>query len=198
MNVVFDLGGVLVAYDRTGLLESVFPDPAARAIAHAGIIGHADWMDIDRGTLRQPEAVARAHKRTGLPEPALTRLFDGMLSRWVPQPATIDLLYRLKAQGHRAFCLSNMGVESTAYLEATQSFFEAFDGIVISCCVGYCKPEPEIYRHLLETHGLDAPGTVFIDDVEANLATATKFGIHPIRFETAAQCELELRGLGCL
>lgn len=198
MNVVFDLGGVLVAYDRTGLLESVFPDPAARAIAHAGIIGHADWMDIDRGTLRQPEAVARAHKRTGLPEADLARLFDGMLSRWVPQPATINLLYRLKAAGTRLFCLSNMGLESTAYLEATQPFFEAFDGIVISCRVGYCKPEPEIYEHLLDTHKLNGPNTIFIDDVDANLATATKFGIHPIRFETAAQCELELRGLGCL
>lgn len=171
MNVVFDLGGVLVAYDRTGLLERVFPDPAARAIAHAEIIEHtADWMDIDRGVLRQAEAVARAQKRTGLPEADLTRLF----------------------------CLSNMGAESTAYLEATQTFFDAFDGIVISCRVGYCKPEPEIYKHLLETYKLEGPRTIFIDDVDANLVAATRFGIHPIRFETSAQCEAMLRALGCL
>jgi putative hydrolase of the HAD superfamily len=198
VNIVFDLGGVLVAYDRTGLLERVFPDPAARAIAHAGIVDHAYWRDIDRGILLQPEAVARAQKRTGLPEEDLTRLFDGIHRRWVPQPATIDLLYRLKSRGLRLFCLSNMGVESTAYLEATQTFFEAFEGVVISCRVGYCKPEPEIYRHLLDTYGLEGPRTIFIDDLDENLAAATTFGIHPIRFESAEQCARTLRACGCL
>ena len=77
-------------------------------------------------------------------------------------------------------------------------FWGLFSGAVISSRVGHCKPEPEIYEHLLTTYGLDPLQTVFIDDVEANVDAAAAFGILAIRFESVAQCETELRRLGCL
>ena len=75
-------------------------------------------------------------------------------------------------------------------------FWDVFAGRVISCRVGLCKPEPAIYAHLLETYALDPRETVFIDDLDVNLATAAKFGIRTIRFEHPAQCAAALRRLG--
>jgi FMN phosphatase YigB (HAD superfamily) len=50
----------------------------------------------------------------------------------------------------------------------------------------------------LETHGLDGADTVFIDDTEVNLSAAAQFGIHTIKFESPAQCEGQLRVMGCI
>jgi putative hydrolase of the HAD superfamily len=110
----------------------------------------------------------------------------------------VDLLYRLKARGHKLFCLSNMHVASIEYLETAHTFWEVFAGTVISCRLKLCKPEPAIYAHLLETYRLEGSSTVFIDDVEANVSAAAAFGIHAIKFESPARCERELQALGCV
>ena len=77
-----------------------------------------------------------------------------MAVAWTPIPETVDLLYRLRAEGHALFCLSNMHPPSAAFLERAFSFWDVFSGTVISCRVGLCKPEPAIYAHLLERYAL--------------------------------------------
>jgi putative hydrolase of the HAD superfamily len=60
------------------------------------------------------------------------------------------------------------------------------------------KPEPAIYAYLLKTYGLNGTETVFIDDMDVNVAAAAQFGIHTIKFENPAQCARQLQELGCL
>jgi putative hydrolase of the HAD superfamily len=90
-----------------------------------------------------------------------------------------------------------MHVASIAHLEQAYTFWDVFTGVVISCRLHLCKPEPAIYRYLLETYGLEGAHTVFIDDTEANLAAAAQFGMRTIKFENPAQCERLLHVLGC-
>ena len=91
-----------------------------------------------------------------------------------------------------------MHFASIEYLESEHAFWDVFDGRVISCQLKLCKPETEIYEHLLQTYALQASATLFIDDVQKNLDAAEKLGIRTLRFENAAQCERELRALGLL
>ncbi|MBM3217703.1 MAG: HAD family phosphatase [Candidatus Rokubacteria bacterium] len=196
MNLIFDLGGVLVTYDRPALLAEIFSDPAAHDRVHGAL--YADWVEVDRGTLALDDAITRAATRAGMSERDVAHIFRGMSHRWVGMPESIDLLYRLKDKGHRLFCLSNMGVDSIEYLDVTQTFWDAFDGIVVSRRVGLCKPEREIFAHVLERFGLNAAATVFIDDVDVNVEAAARLGIHTIRLESAARCERALRALECL
>jgi putative hydrolase of the HAD superfamily len=196
MNIVFDLGGVVVAYDRGALLAELYADPATHAAVSAGIDEHLDWLEMDRGTLPEPEAVARAAQRSGVSAPEFARFIDRMSVAWTPIPETVDLLYRLRAKGHALFCLSNMHPMSAAFLERAFTFWDVFAGQVISCRVGLCKPEAAIYAHLLERHQLVAPETVFIDDLDVNLAAAARFGIHTVKFEDPAHCVRALRALG--
>jgi len=196
VNIVFDLGGVVVAYDRARLLAELYPDPVTHAAVSTGIDQHLDWLELDRGTLAEHDAIAHAARRSGVPVPEFARFIERMSISWVPVPGTVDLLYRLRAKDHALFCLSNMHPGSTAFLEQSCSFWDVFTGRVISCQVGLCKPEPAIYAHLLAQYRLAAHETVFIDDLDVNLNAASSFGMRTIRFENPAQCARALRALG--
>ena len=195
MNLVFDLGGVVVRWDPEAIIASVFSDPATQSKVKAGVFSHPDWLELDRGTLGREDAIARAAQRTGVAAGEIKRLLHAVPASLVPFPDTVALLYRLKAKGLRLYCLSNMHFASIEHLEQTHDFFEVFDGAVISCRLQLCKPETGIYKHLLQTYGLKADETLFIDDVQKNLDAAAKLGIRTLKFEHAAQCERQLHAL---
>lgn len=198
MNVVFDLGGVVVAWNPDDIAARAFADPAHRALVKREILGHPDWLDLDRGSRSLDDVIVRATQRTGLPEPVVRSFIEGVPSALIADPEVVDLIRRLKSAGSSLYCLSNMPTSSMEHLERTYEFWHLFTGIVVSSRVGICKPEPEIYTHLLETHGLHASETVFIDDTVANLDAAARFDIRTIRFVGVQECERELRRLGCL
>lgn len=196
MNLVFDLGGVVVRWDPDGIISGVFRDAATQAKVKEAVFSHADWLELDRGTLGRDEAIRRAAQRSGIPPADITRLLHAVPPSLVVFPDTVALLRRLKHKGYPLYCLSNMHFASIEYLEQNETFWDVFDGRVISCRLQLCKPESGIYEHLLRTYGLQAAETVFIDDVQKNLDAAAKLGIRTIRFENAAQCERELRAQG--
>lgn len=198
MNIVFDLGRVVVRWEPDALIAKVFPDPAIRTRVRTELIDHSDWLALDRGVLSQPEAIARAATRTGVPADEISAFMHRVPSALVAIPETVALLYRLKARGHRMFCLSNMQAASIEHLERTYTFWDVFEGAVISCRIHLLKPEPAIYAHLLEQHELEGPDSVFIDDTVVNLEAAARFGIRGIQFESPSQCEARLAALGCL
>ncbi len=198
MNIVFDLGGVVVAWRPEEIVARAFVDPATRAVVYREIVGHPDWLELDRGTLTVGEAIERAVARTGLAEMDVRSFIEGVPAALVADPDVVALVRRLHAAGNDLYCLSNMPTISMEHLERAYDFWDLFRGKVISSRIGHCKPEPAIYEHLLATYDLDPTQTIFIDDVKANIVAAAAFGIQGIRFESLAQCEAELRRLGCL
>jgi putative hydrolase of the HAD superfamily len=198
VNIVFDLGGVVVAWKPDDIVSRAFADPRERQLARREIIGHRDWLALDRGDLSVDDVVKRGAERTGLSESSLRLLIDAVPPSLVPDVDVINLLHRLKANGNTLYCLSNMPKLSIEHLERAHSFWHLFDGIVISSRVGFCKPEPEIYAHLLAAHALRPAETIFVDDVIANLQAAERFDIRTIHFRSAAQCAAELKRLGSL
>ena len=198
LNIIFDLGGVVVRWEPDAIIAAVFAQPADRLKVRSEFVGHEDWLALDRGTMAPDQAVLRASQRTGLPSAALGRFLDLVPSSLVAIPETVALMQRLKSNDHKLFCLSNMQFASIEHLERVYSFWHLFDGVAVSCRLKVIKPEAAIYAHVLAQHQLNAQETVFIDDVEGHLAGAAAFGIRTIKFEGAAQCEQQLRQLGCL
>ena len=196
MNLVFDLGGVVVRWDPDAIIASVFPDRSLHSKVKAGVFAHPDWLELDRGTLEREDAITRAAQRTAIPTSEIRRLLHAVPPSLVVFPDSVDLLRRLKHQGYPLYCLSNMHFASIEYLESEHAFWDLFDGRVISCRLQVCKPEAAIYKHLLQTYALRASETVFIDDVQMNLDAAAELGIRTVRFRNAAQCEQDLRALG--
>jgi len=136
-------------WDPEAIIAGVFRDREVRKRVREGVFGHPDWLELDRGTLDREDAIRRAAARLGMPDTEIRRLLVAVPPSLVPIAQTVDLLYRLKAGGYPLYCLSNMHFASIEHLEREQRFFEVFRGIVISCRVKLCKPEPAIYAHAL-------------------------------------------------
>ena len=198
LNVVFDLGGVVLTWNPAAIAASAFDASREQALVLDQVFGHPDWAELDRGTLPVAKAVERAAHRTGLDERRLTAMFHAVPSFLVPMPDSLDLIAAVREAGNRLFALSNLHRSSLAHVENVLGIFDLFDARVDSCEVGLCKPEDAIYRLLLERHGLDPPDTVFIDDVQSNLDAATAFGMRTIKFDDAGSCRAQLQALGCI
>lgn len=198
LNIVFDLGGVVFNWRPDALIRSVFPDRRTQALVKAQILQHNDWLEIDRGSLSEQDAIKRGAARTGLSAARITQLFDAVAPSLTPIEGTIKLIRAIQDTEHRLFVLSNMWPETMIYLERQHDIWDAFSGVVVSSRIGKVKPELDIYRYLLNEHQLNASDTVFIDDMAENLSAAATLGIQTIQFVDPAQCRRDLVRLNFL
>lgn len=198
MNIVFDLGGVVLHWSPEDLINKYFPDPADKKNIKDNFFGHPDWVALDRGTIDKDLALKNAAERTGLEYKQIKEMLDSTPASLMPKEETIDLILKLKEKGHELYILSNMHHDSIDYLDETHDFFELFEAIVASCRVNLVKPEAAIYQYLLTENKLIPEETIFIDDMKENVEAASREGIYSIHFISASQCEKELTALGCL
>lgn len=196
MNVVFDFGGVLFTWSPERIVRDVFDDQETRRKALVEIFAHPDWLELDRGTLDRQAAIERGAARTGLPRSEIERLLLHVPHSLQLIPETLVLIQSLKANGSNIYALSNMHAASIEHLEREHSFWDLFDGRLISCRVRLIKPEPAIYKHLLDHYELLAEETIFIDDMDANLKAAAACGIRTIKFTNPQQCATALHEFG--
>lgn len=108
----------------------------------------------------------------------------------------------LRRAGLRTAILSNMPQPLLDLMRADPSFawFEEFEVKVFSCEVRQLKPEPGIYRTLLDRLGEPAASCVFLDDAEQNVEGARTAGIRAFHFvsdrsDTGALAALTEMGL---
>jgi putative hydrolase of the HAD superfamily len=195
LNIVFDLGGVVFNWQPHKIIERVFEESKTQNLVRAEIFEHADWIELDRGTLTLDQAIVRGAARTGLPNADIERLFGEVPRSLTPNHGTIELISSVIDTDNKFFVLSNMHVASFAYLEKKHDIWSMFDGVVISSQIRKVKPEIEIYEHLLSEYNLEAAETVFIDDMSENLAAASSIGIQTVKFVSPSQCKQDLTEL---
>ena len=193
MNVVFDLGAVVVAWEPARLLQAHFPEraptaEAAQALARA-FFHHEDWLAFDCGLRSVDEVVARTASRLGLPASTVHDMVAPLGERLDPIPDSVELLDELRTRRDsgediRLFYLSNMPVPYARALERRLPFFQWFDGGVFSGDVKRIKPNSEIYELLAWRHGFDPAQTLFIDDMAPNVEAARALGWHAIHCTT--------------
>ena len=152
MNIIFDLGGVVFNWEPKKLIADTIENSGIHQKLLTGILKHQDWIELDRGSLSEEEAIKRGAQRTGLPESEIHRLMQAVPPFLTPIEESVKLIRRLKNHNNRLYALSNMSHASIDYLEQTYSFWNLFDGTVISCRIHKVKPEAEIYHHLIDTY----------------------------------------------
>ena len=184
-NIVFDLGGVLFARDRSKCTQE-FHDFFSFIRSEPM---PAFWEDYDRGVLTLDEVTGILSGVNACPRAKCEEYLRLSIDMQEPVKPTEQLVRDLKAAGYKLYVLSNMSREFV---------YGLFDGEVVSCEEGVVKPEPEIYRRLLGRYGLDPAQTLFIDDRPANIAAAAALGIRGQLFDhsaPAATCDLLRRRL---
>ena len=193
-NVIMDLGGVMLEWNPDHLLTPIQPEPGLRAQLRSEIFSH-DWHLFDRGRLTEEELIQRLQIVTGQTRDQVCRIMQAVRGALLEKSETVKLVRALQQHGYALYCLSNMPVPMYEHLRRQHTFWDVFRGVVISGEIQMMKPEPEIYRHLLERFGLQARESVFVDDMQVNVDAAMAVGLHAIRFQNAAQCQQELEEL---
>lgn len=194
--VVFDLGGVLLDWDPRHLYRQLFDDPAEMA-DFLGRICTRDWHlehDLGAVTARSCADLARRHPEHSDLIMAWAERSEEMVAGQID--GTVAVLADLKAAGLPCFALSNMEAETFPLRRDRFAFMRQFDGWVISGLEGVAKPDPEIFRILLDRHRLDPGRTVFIDDAPANVAAARDLGVAGLLFTDPGPLRGDLRALG--
>ena len=96
------------------------------------------------------------------------------------------------------YALTNWSSETFPPQRERFPFLSWFDDLVISGVEGVIKPDPRIFRILLERNAIAPESAVFIDDVAANADAAARLGIHGIHFRSPAQLRRDLAAVGLL
>jgi putative hydrolase of the HAD superfamily len=192
-NVVFDAGGVLLEWNPPAVVARLYPDPAIQAQIREFIFEHPDWHEFDRGTLTAESAPAHFAKLSGRSDEEVRALLRATAESLRPIDGTIRLLEDLAAIGVNLYLLSNMPESTFDILVRRHAFFAHFKHLVISGRILLLKPEPAIYRHLVEATGIVPAESVFIDDLLRNVVAARESGLHAIQFTSAEGCRGELR-----
>jgi HAD superfamily hydrolase (TIGR01509 family) len=190
--VVFDVGNVLLSWDPAAILERHLPPQLDRRPFLDDVFGHRDWVELDRGTLDEEDAILGFSRRTGAPADLVRRVVEASKTALTPMAESLALLEELHRLGVRLFCLSNMSHATWDYLRPRHDFWQRFEGIVISAQLRTVKPEPAIYRHLLDQWSLDPAQTVFFDDRADNVAGARALAIRAFVFDGAAKARATL------
>ena len=91
--------------------------------------------------------------------------------------------------------ITNGWKNSRESIENVWHLDDVFDSILISAELGLAKPDPAIYRLLLDEWSLPAQAAVFIDDFADNVVAARQLGMPAIRFRDPAQAMAELNAI---
>ena len=194
-DIIFDFGAVLVDWNPHYLLDDVFGSHE-KAQWFLNNVCTSEWnSQMDGG---KPFAQGVAELTEQFPQwEAEIRLYhtgwEKMMGSQIP--GMEDLLKELKASGHRIFGLTNWSSETFYKIEGRYPIFSLLDGKVVSGDVGLLKPDPAIYRLLMDRFGLSPENCVFIDDNPANVHGAEAVGIRAIQFTSAAALRCDLAAL---
>lgn len=194
--VAFDIGGVLLDWDPRYVYRTLFEDPGdmedflARVCTSDWHRAHDLGADITRSceqlAQRYPEQRDMIMVWAERGEEMVAGQFDG----------TAAILGELKAAGMPCYALSNMEPDAFRVRRARFAFMDWFDDHVISGFEGVAKPDPRIFRILLDRHALRPETTVFIDDQPRNVAAARNLGLIALHFTSPDQLRKDLTNLG--
>ena len=101
-------------------------------------------------------------------------------------PKVLESLDLLRKKGYRLWLLSNAQEVFTRYELRHLGLWDAFDGVYISSCFGFRKPDVQFFRSLLEEQQLDPKQCLMIgNDRETDIAGAKAAGLDTFYMHTA-------------
>ncbi|HJQ08381.1 MAG TPA: HAD family phosphatase [Candidatus Saccharimonadales bacterium] len=175
--VLFDFGGVLSEAGKRGSIRRW--------------LGKVYGLDIDvrqidkvfykmwRGQITDAAFLAEVHRRYPDAPVASKEDFLKAMEQFKRSSPVYALAEALRKHGIKTGILSNVFGIGVGALRAG-GFYNGFDPLLLSCEVGYAKPDPEFYEIAIAKLGVSPKEIVFIDDQQYVLDPARAMGMHTI------------------
>lgn len=174
-NFVFDLGNVLIDYDPSRIVKSIFKDPQEQTLFLTEVFQSDGWRLLDQGLLTFEEHYRNLASRY----PQQAEKISWLLKNWYkdlpPIPGMVELLEKLKKTGFLLFLLSNANTRYYSYKNYS-NLFEFFSGLTFSSELHLLKPQVEIYQKFCQIHSLVPSECLFLDDKPENVQGAINAG----------------------
>lgn len=192
-TVVFDIGNVLIYWDRRNLYRKLIPDTADMERFLTEVVS-IDWHEPQ--DMGESCAAATAALKARFPEHevlinAFYDRFGEMLGGQVP--GMEQVVMALKARNIPVYGLTNWPAEMFRHAES-HSIIGHLDGVVVSGREKVKKPDPRLFHVLLERYDIDPARALFVDDVADNVATGIALGMHGHLFRDAERLRGVLKG----
>jgi epoxide hydrolase-like predicted phosphatase len=197
-TVVFDVGNVLFGYNPSAIVDQILGETPFKDDFLSHLFLSPSWQLMDRGDLTVDALVAQLTQAESIHNDAIAsipRLVNQFTDHLDPIHEMIDL-FQVIAARYSTYILSNFQDKPFDRLREHNPFLDQAHGQVVSAKVNVMKPEPAIYKLLLDTYQINPQETVFIDDLPDNIEAARQFGITGILYQNPTQVRQELVALG--
>ncbi len=190
-NIIFDFGGVLIDWNPVYLYSKVFEKEEDMYYFLDNICRY-DWNILqDAG---RPIAEATLEKQQEFPQfkdqiAMYYGRWDEMLGGTFDENTKLVKPLREK---YKVFGLTNWSAETLPIAMERYEFFKYLDGIVVSGDEKLIKPDPAIYKVLLERYNIKAEESLFIDDNADNIRVAIELGFITIHLSHDVNLEERL------
>ena len=196
--VVFDVGKVLVEWERDLPFRRLIPDAGKRAYFMNTVIP-LDWHGQHDGGRSAAEMIAE--RSAQFPDHA--HLIEAWLSHFNetipgPVPGSDAIVTELHARGVPLYAITNFGADTWAGYRPTNALFDLFEDIVVSGDEQLAKPDPAIYALAEKRFGRAGSTMLFIDDSLLNVTSARESGWHAHHFVDAETLRTDLTERGLL
>lgn len=193
--VIFDMDGVLCRYHfdrrlaRLSELTGVVPEFINDVIFEQGFDEEGD-----AGRYGADEYLRLFCERIGAP---LTKdeWLDARAVSIEPDHEVLDLARRLKGEVTLSMLTNNGPLLKESFHRVFPEAAEIFgEHAHFSCEFGTCKPDPIVFRRLVEHLNADPATTLFIDDNASYIGGAVEAGLQAHHFQSAAQLRRTILG----
>lgn len=195
-NIIFDLGGVIYHIDYEAPIQ---------AFKNLGIQNFNEqfskatqsnlFENFEKGLVSPEEFRLTLNKQFGLnlSDDEIDTAWNSILIG-IPESKIAELSFF--SAGFNTYCLSNTNAIHIAEVRASidrdypkLTLDDLFLEVFLSHELQKRKPDAEIFEHVLNSLGIIASETVFIDDSPQHVATAISLGMHGFVQETNASLE---------
>lgn len=195
-TIIFDIGNVLTVFGWKDFLHSFgSPEEIEERVGKA-TVDNPFWHEFDKGFLSDEEMLEGFIRNDPSVEKELREIYISLHGIVTRADYAIPWIQALKKAGYQVLVLSNFSDKVKRDNSDALDFLEYVDGGILSYMDGVIKPDPAIYRLLLDRYGLNPEECVFLDDMQPNLDAAAGFGIRTILFRSYLQAREELKRLG--
>jgi putative hydrolase of the HAD superfamily len=112
------------------------------------------------------------------------------------RPEMVEALKRVKARFKTGCITNNLPANAIGSIGGRSLYIAEvmtlFDHVIESAKIGLRKPDPRIYRMMVEALGVDPQACVYLDDLGVNLKPAREMGMTTIKVLNAPQALTEL------